>query len=241
MKERLMREAIEKKLLADEEGEDDGKGSASPATVTASSKGRRKKAQYSGGKVLDPKRGYYDQWILLLDFNSLYPSIIREYNLCFSTTDHWVRRTEEDLASLIPPAPAQGESNEAILPGVVKRLIHRRKTFKDKLEALKKVDAAGTEEERALLNIKQLAFKLVANSMYGCLGFSSSRFYCQPIAALITTLGRTELLRSKAVAEALHAEVRLNLNYSQSSYVLLTTSYFPHPSSTFPLDDSYSN
>lgn len=41
------------------------------------SKGKKKGPQYAGGMVFAPKKGLYDDYVVLLDFNSLYPSIIR--------------------------------------------------------------------------------------------------------------------------------------------------------------------
>lgn len=160
---------------------------------------KRGKPQYSGGLVLEPKKGFYDKFVLLLDFNSLYPSIIREFNLCFTTVKHWLRYSNEQDDggnNKIADLP-EDDCEPGVLPKVISRLIDRRKAVKNLLKNEKNV------ELRKQLDVRQLALKLVANSMYGCLGFQSSRFFCQPLAALITSQGRDILQKTVDLTNSL--------------------------------------
>lgn len=83
--------------------------SSSPHTGEAGTS-KRKGPQFAGGLVLEPVKGLHDTIVLLLDFNSLYPSIIQEFNICFTTVQ---RRAGEGLPEL-PPASQQ----LAVLPTV---------------------------------------------------------------------------------------------------------------------------
>lgn len=155
--------------------------------------GRRKPA-YSGGLVLEPKKGFYDRIVLLLDFNSLYPSIIQEYNICFTTVERGENSKEnsEEVTGgdLVPPVP-DSALPQGVLPRILKTLVERRRAVK----SMMKKDSKLTASQMASLNIRQQALKLTANSMYGCLGFSHSRFYAKPLAILITSKGR-EILQN---------------------------------------------
>ncbi|KAJ2836260.1 DNA-directed DNA polymerase alpha catalytic subunit pol1, partial [Coemansia sp. 'formosensis'] len=183
-----MAEAIDQQ---DADADDD---EPAAAAATESAKPGKRKPAYLGGLVLEPKRGFYDRFVLLLDFNSLYPSIIQEYNICFTT----VRRTAASDA--LPDAPAP-DLAPGILPRLLKTLVDRRRQVKQLLKR------PTSPEEAAQLDLRQRALKLTANSMYGCLGFAHSRFYAKPLAMLITARGREILQATRDLALADGLEV----------------------------------
>jgi len=83
-----------------------------------------------------------------------------------------------------------------VLPRLLQTLVQRRRQVKNLMKD-KTIDA----NEYSQLNIRQQALKLTANSMYGCLGFSHSRFYAKPLAMLITSIGRDTLQKTVTLAE----------------------------------------
>lgn len=162
-------------------------------TQTQTQTGRKKPA-YSGGLVLDPIKGFYEKFILLMDFNSLYPSIIQEYNICFTTID-WPAH-DDDVVDV-------GKANEesGVLPRQLRNLVERRREVKKLMATVTDVDL------RNQYDIRQMALKLTANSMYGCLGFTQSRFYAKHLAALVTQKGRDILMSTKEIVTKLNYEV----------------------------------
>ena len=171
----------------------------------------RKKPAYAGGLVLEPKRGFYDKYVLLLDFNSLYPSIVQEYNICFTT----VKRPTADAEGNMPLALPPPQSVEVgVLPRMIGNLVARRREVKALLKAEKEPG------RRAQLDIRQKALKIMANSMYGCLGFSGSRFYARALAELITSRGRDALQHACEMA----ANQNMEVIYGDTDSVMVNSS-----------------
>lgn len=193
-----------------------GKGASNKKLEEANPEGdeggdNKKKDKYKGGLVFEPEKGLYDKFILVMDFNSLYPSIIQEFNICFTTIERGDIGEDDDKVPEVP----ENTANKGILPRLIRGLVSRRREVK---KLMKAKDA--TPDQIATWDIKQLALKLTANSMYGCLGYIKSRFYARPLAALTTSKGREILSSTKDLAESQHA---LRVIYGDTDSVMVNT------------------
>ena len=99
--------------------------------------------------------------------------------------------------------PTGQEINQGVIPRLIATLVNRRRQVKSLMK-----DRKATQAQLLQWDIKQMALKLTANSMYGCLGFEYSRFYARPLAALTTFKGREILTHTRELAESLQLDVR---------------------------------
>ncbi|EGR29193.1 hypothetical protein IMG5_161090 [Ichthyophthirius multifiliis] len=153
---------------------------------TERSKGQGDK--FEGAFVLEPKRGFYSKPIATLDFASLYPSIMMAHNLCYSTLitrDITLKMNKDDYTAtpngdyFVKPHIRKG-----ILPEILKELLNARKKAKNDL----------TQEtdplKKAVLDGRQLALKISANSVYGFTGAQLGQLPCLQISSSVTSFGR---------------------------------------------------
>jgi DNA polymerase II len=132
----------------------------------------------AGGYVLDPKPGIYDD-IVLLDFKSLYPSIIRTFKI-----DPY-SRLMSGANTIITPGGYKFSSSENFLPDFLDQLMHQRN------EAIRRNDKSLSQ-----------AIKILMNSFYGVMGSTGCRFYHPHLPSAITSTGQWLLLESKKHLEA---------------------------------------
>ncbi|XP_027041160.1 DNA polymerase delta catalytic subunit-like [Pocillopora damicornis] len=155
--------------------------------------------EYTGATVIEPSKGYYDIPIATLDFSSLYPSIMMAHNLCYTSLLH-----HSDLASLKPDEFIKTPSGDyfvkaslrkGLLPEILEHLLSARKKAKEDLK--KETDPF----RKKVLDGRQLALKLSANSVYGFTGAQVGKLPCLPISQSVTAFGRMMIERTKELVE----------------------------------------
>lgn len=172
-----------------------------------------KKPKFQGGLVFEPEKGLHKNYTLVMDFNSLYPSIIQEFNICFTTVERDQYNLTHDEERDLPAYPDK-LGDQGVLPRLLNNLVTRRREVKKLLK-----DPKNSNFQKAQYDIKQQALKLTANSMYGCLGYVNSRFYAKPLAMLVTNKGREILMDTRQLAES----IGLRVVYGDTDSVMIDT------------------
>ncbi|XP_033225381.1 DNA polymerase delta catalytic subunit isoform X2 [Belonocnema kinseyi] len=157
--------------------------------------------QFEGATVIEPKRGYYSDPIATLDFSSLYPSIIMAHNLCYTTlltasSQHKLQLPEDQITrtphnAMFVKFPAR----KGILPEILENLLTARKVAKAELK--KEQDPL----KKKVLDGRQYALKVSANSVYGFTGAQMGKLPCLEISASVTAYGRTMIEKTKQEVE----------------------------------------
>ncbi|XP_026684257.1 DNA polymerase delta catalytic subunit-like [Diaphorina citri] len=135
--------------------------------------------QFEGATVIEPKKGYYADPIATLDFSSLYPSIMMAHNLCYTTllTPQTITKLEltPDQYSKTPCGNffLKSSLRKGLLPEILENLLSARKQAKNDLK--KETD----EFKKKVLDGRQLALKISANSVYGFTGAQVGKLPCQ--------------------------------------------------------------
>ena len=156
---------------------------AVPTTIS----GPRRRDQIAGGYVHEVDAGI-SPWVVVLDFKSMYPSIMIANNICSTTL---VRDdTTDDSYSVSPTTQTRYLSKEnrvGLVPHLLEQLMQSRDRHK---AALAEARAAGDEAEAFLQDQLQYAVKILMNSFYGVFASSFYRFTHPDLGASITEWAR---------------------------------------------------
>ena len=158
--------------------------------------------QYEGATVIEPTRGYYDVPIATLDFASLYPSIIQAHNLCYTTLLNktaveklGLKKDEDYIVTPNGDMFCTDKVRKGLLSQILEELLGARKKAKREL-------AVETDPfKKAVLNGRQLALKISANSVYGITGATVGKLPCLAIASSTTSYGRQMIEKTKEEVE----------------------------------------
>ena len=144
-----------------------------------------------GGAIIPPRPGLYDN-VLVFDFKSLYPTIMRTFNIdpAAYLPPERVGDFEGDHGVIEAPNGATFRRDRTLLPDILAELFARRDAAKE----------ARNEEA-------SFVYKIIMNSFYGVLGTPGCRFAASDIAGGITSFGHEFLSWSRRHFESLGFKV----------------------------------
>ena len=156
---------------------------AVPTTIS----GPRRRDQIAGGYVHEVDAGI-SPWVVVLDFKSMYPSIMISNNICSTTL---VRdNSTDDSHSISPTTETRYLSKDeriGLVPHLLEQLMSSRDQHKAALAAARE---SGDEAEAFLQDQLQYAVKILMNSFYGVFASSFYRFTHPDLGASITEWAR---------------------------------------------------
>ena len=169
----------------------------------------RTRNPYEGAYVVEPMKGIHDN-IALFDFRSLYPSIIISHNIDQATVDCKCCPGKEEHHQS-PTGHYFCKKHRGFIPSTLEGIVSRR------MEVKKEAKAENDPEKKKLLDVKQQALKILANSMYGYFGFARARWYSREGAEAIAAYGRGYI--HKTIAEAEHQGFKVVYGDTDSVYI----------------------
>jgi len=170
---------------------------------------------YEGATVIEPIRGYYSQPIATLDFSSLYPSIMMAHNLCYTTLlnarDKDKLKEDEYIKTPSGNYFVKASVRKGLLPEILEHLLAARKKAKQDMAVEK------DPMRQKVLDGRQLALKISANSVYGFTGAQVGKLPCLEISQSVTAFGRMMIEQTKNEVES---KYRVENGYSHDAKVI---------------------
>ena len=159
-----------------------------------------KDKKYRGGLVIDPKEGIHFD-VVVMDFASLYPSIIKVKNLSYET----VRCSHEECKKNTIPQTnhwmcSKRNGITSIIIGSLRDLRVNYYKSLSKKETL-------SEEQRQQYTVVSQALKVILNASYGVMGAEIFPLYFLPAAEATTAIGRHTILETIKKCEEIGIEV----------------------------------
>lgn len=167
---------------------------------------------YAGGVVLKPLPGMHGD-IAVLDFKSMYPSLMIAYNI---SPDTYVPPKEPAPKSGVYEAPEVGHHFRKEPAGFYKEVLSYLISVRDEIRSRMKALPPESVEYR-VFDARQKAVKVITNASYGYAGWTGARWYVKPVAEAAAAWGRHTILNSIRMAE----EAGLRVVYGDTDSIFL--------------------